>query len=41
MYPGHISLDKMSVKNKAFSGSYVLNITYSDGSVNGYEVAAK
>ncbi len=41
MYPGHISLDKMSVKNKAFSGSYVLDITYSDGSVNGYEVAAK
>lgn len=41
MYKGHISLEKMSVKNKAFSGTYVFSLEYSDGAVSGYEVAAK
>ncbi len=41
MYKGHISLEKMSVKNKAFSGTYVFSINYSNGTVDGYEVAAK
>lgn len=40
MYSGKISLEKMSVTNKAFSGIYVLTINYRDGS-SVYEVAAK
>ncbi len=41
MYSGQISLEKISVANKAFTGSYVFTINYSDGAVGGYEVAAK
>lgn len=41
MYKGHISLEKISVKNKAFTGTYVFSIDYSNGSVSGYEVDAK
>lgn len=40
MYSGKVSLEKMSVTSKAFSGSYVLTINYTDGSST-YEVAAK
>ncbi len=41
MYKGLVSLDKMSVKNKAFSGTYVISLYYSDGTVGGLEVGAK
>lgn len=41
MYKGHISLEKMSVKNKAFSGNYVLTMNYNDGATGTYEVAAQ
>lgn len=41
MYKGLVSLEKMSVKNKAFSGSYVVSLYYSDGTVGGMEVSAQ
>lgn len=41
MYKGLVSLEKMSVKNKAFSGNYVVSLYYSDGTVGGMEVGAK
>lgn len=40
MYPGKITLDKISVKSKNFAGTYVLSIDYTDGSES-YEVAVK
>lgn len=40
MYPGHITLDKISVESKAFKGTYVLTLNYSDGT-GSYEVAVK
>ena len=40
MYPGKIVLDKISVKNKNFTGTYVFTVDYKDGSES-YEVAVK
>ena len=37
MYPAHISLEKISVSKKAFAGSYIVTIYYSDGDES-YEV---
>ena len=37
MYEAHISLEKISVSKKAFVGSYVVKVTYSDGEES-YEV---
>lgn len=37
MYKAHISLEKISVSKKAFVGSYVVKVTYSDGEES-YEV---
>ncbi|MDY4066676.1 fibronectin type III domain-containing protein [Bullifex sp.] len=37
MYPAKISLEKISVSNKAFVGSYIFTFSYSDGEEN-YEV---